>query len=63
MRGCAWLTGINRHALHVSVCEQGGVAFGASLKVEPTRSLRLHLSLFGIGFGFLTLSVQPRDAG
>jgi hypothetical protein len=32
MRGCAWLTGIDRHALYVSVCEQAGVACEALLK-------------------------------
>jgi hypothetical protein len=44
MRGCAWLTGIERHALHASVCEQAGVACEALFKVEPSRSRRLNLS-------------------
>jgi hypothetical protein len=43
MRGCAWLTGIDRHALHASVCEQAGVACEALFKVEPSRSRRLYL--------------------
>jgi hypothetical protein len=43
MRGCAWLTGIDRHALHASVCEQAGVACEAVFKVEPSRSRRLYL--------------------
>jgi hypothetical protein len=34
MRGCAWLTGIDRHALHASVCEQAGVAFEVLLEVK-----------------------------
>jgi hypothetical protein len=36
MRGCAWLTGIDRHALNASVCEQAGVACEAFFKVEPS---------------------------
>jgi hypothetical protein len=35
MGGCAWLTGIDRHALHVPVCDYAGVAVEALLKVEP----------------------------
>jgi hypothetical protein len=37
---CAWPTGIDRHALHASVCEQAGVACEALFKVEPSRSRR-----------------------
>jgi hypothetical protein len=44
MRGRAWLTGIDQHALHASVCEQAGVACEALFKVEPSRSRRLYLS-------------------
>jgi hypothetical protein len=47
MRCCAWLTGIDRHALHVSVCEQAGVACEALLKVEPVRSRRLKFLVAG----------------
>jgi hypothetical protein len=43
MRGCAWLTGIDRHALHASVREQAGVACEALFKVEPSRSRGLYL--------------------
>jgi hypothetical protein len=44
MRGCAWLTGIDRHVLNASVCEQAGVGCKALFKVEPSRSRRLYLS-------------------
>jgi hypothetical protein len=43
--GCAWLTGIDRHALHASVCEQARDACEAISKVELSRSLRLYLSI------------------
>jgi hypothetical protein len=31
MRRCAWLTGIDRDALHAPVCKQAGVTCGASM--------------------------------
>jgi hypothetical protein len=35
MRRCAWLTGVDRLALHASVCERAGVACEALHKVKP----------------------------
>jgi hypothetical protein len=47
MRCCAWLPGIDWHALHVSVCKQAGVACEVLLKVEPVRFRRLKFLVAG----------------
>jgi hypothetical protein len=49
MPGCAWLTGIDQHALDDSVCKQAAVACEdlEAFKVPtPSRSRCLHLHYF-----------------
>jgi hypothetical protein len=64
MRGCAWLTGIDRHALHASLCEQAEVACEALFKVEPSRSRGLHLlTLFKVFRLRITVRRDRRGTG
>jgi hypothetical protein len=52
MRGCAWLTGIDRHDLHDPCTRRQGLL---AKKVEPSRSRRLYLTYFGLGFDVITV--------
>jgi hypothetical protein len=42
MRGCAWLTGIDRHVLHVSVCGQAGTSTDRAGRVCASCKPKVH---------------------